>query len=75
VILLRRTDPSSALPGAAGAAFPVLGVVFCVALMLNLPIETWIRFFAGASSASSFTFCIAFVTAAYGMASTKADRD
>jgi APA family basic amino acid/polyamine antiporter len=26
--------------------FPILGVVFCVALMLSLPIETWIRFFA-----------------------------
>jgi APA family basic amino acid/polyamine antiporter len=25
--------------------FPILGVVLCVALMLSLPIETWIRFF------------------------------
>ena len=25
--------------------FPILGVVLCAALMLSLPIETWIRFF------------------------------
>ena len=24
--------------------FPILGVIFCVALMLSLPILTWIRF-------------------------------
>jgi APA family basic amino acid/polyamine antiporter len=25
--------------------FPLLGVFFCVALMLSLPLETWGRFF------------------------------
>jgi APA family basic amino acid/polyamine antiporter len=26
--------------------FPILGVFFCLVLMLSLPIETWLRFFA-----------------------------
>jgi APA family basic amino acid/polyamine antiporter len=48
VILLRRTDPNRRRPFRAPLVplFPILGVVFCVALMLSLPIETWIRFFA-----------------------------
>ena len=25
--------------------FPILGVIFCIALMLSLPVLTWIRFF------------------------------
>ena len=25
--------------------FPILGVILCVALMLSLPILTWVRFF------------------------------
>ena len=48
VILLRRTDPNRRRPFRAPMVplFPILGVLFCVALMLSLPIETWIRFFA-----------------------------
>jgi APA family basic amino acid/polyamine antiporter len=25
--------------------FPILGVIFCLVLMLSLPLETWLRFF------------------------------
>jgi APA family basic amino acid/polyamine antiporter len=47
VIMLRRTDPNRRRPFRVPMVplFPILGVLFCVALMLSLPIETWIRFF------------------------------
>ncbi|MEY2559932.1 MAG: basic amino acid/polyamine antiporter, family, partial [Verrucomicrobiota bacterium] len=47
VIVLRRTDPNRRRPFRVPMVplFPILGVFFCVALMLSLPIETWIRFF------------------------------
>jgi APA family basic amino acid/polyamine antiporter len=47
VIVLRRTDPSRKRPFRVPMVplFPILGVLFCAALMLSLPIETWIRFF------------------------------
>jgi APA family basic amino acid/polyamine antiporter len=47
VILLRRSDPNRPRPFRVPLVplFPLLGVLFCVALMLSLPIETWIRFF------------------------------
>jgi APA family basic amino acid/polyamine antiporter len=47
VIVLRRKDPSRPRPFRAPfvPVFPLLGVFFCGALMLSLPIETWIRFF------------------------------
>jgi APA family basic amino acid/polyamine antiporter len=47
VIVLRRTDPNRRRPFRVPMVpvFPILGVVLCVALMLSLPIETWIRFF------------------------------
>ncbi|HEX8280116.1 MAG TPA: amino acid permease, partial [Chthoniobacterales bacterium] len=47
VILLRRTDPNRRRPFRVPMVplFPLLGVLFCFALMLSLPIETWIRFF------------------------------
>jgi basic amino acid/polyamine antiporter, APA family len=46
VIVLRRTDPNRRRPFRVPMVpvFPILGVVFCVALMLSLPIETWVRF-------------------------------
>jgi APA family basic amino acid/polyamine antiporter len=47
VIVLRRKDPSRPRPFRVPFVplFPLLGVLMCVALMLSLPIETWIRFF------------------------------
>ncbi len=47
VIVLRRKDPGRARPFRVPLVpfFPLLGVLFCFALMLSLPIETWIRFF------------------------------
>src|SRR4051812_16545671 len=48
VIVLRRTDPNRRRPFRVPMVplFPILGVFFCAALMLSLPIETWVRFFA-----------------------------
>ncbi|MGH8092176.1 MAG: amino acid permease [Chthoniobacterales bacterium] len=47
VIVLRRKDPSRPRPFRVPFVpiFPLLGVLLCFALMLSLPIETWIRFF------------------------------
>ena len=40
-----RSESPPSISGAVVRSFPILGVLFCVALMLSLPIETWIRFF------------------------------
>jgi APA family basic amino acid/polyamine antiporter len=47
VIVLRRKDPARPRPFRVPfvPVFPLLGVLFCVALMLSLPLETWGRFF------------------------------
>jgi APA family basic amino acid/polyamine antiporter len=47
VIVLRRKDPSRPRPFRVPfvPVFPLLGVFFCLALMLSLPLETWGRFF------------------------------
>jgi APA family basic amino acid/polyamine antiporter len=47
VIVLRRKDRSRPRPFRVPMVpvFPLLGVLFCTALMLSLPILTWIRFF------------------------------
>ena len=47
VIILRRTDAGRPRPFRVPLVpwFPVLGVIFCIALMLSLPVLTWIRFF------------------------------
>ncbi len=47
VILLRRTDPTRHRPFRVPMVplFPILGVLMCMALMLSLPVLTWIRFF------------------------------
>ena len=47
VIILRRTDPNRRRPFRVPMVplVPILGVIMCVALMLSLPILTWIRFF------------------------------
>ena len=47
VIVLRRTDRSRSRPFRVPFVplFPILGVLFCGALMLSLPLETWGRFF------------------------------
>jgi basic amino acid/polyamine antiporter, APA family len=46
VNVLRRTDRTRPRPFRVPLTpwFPILGVIFCVALMLSLPILTWIRF-------------------------------
>lgn len=47
VIILRRTDPDRRRPFRVPMVplVPLLGVFMCVALMLSLPILTWLRFF------------------------------
>ena len=47
VIILRKTDPDRRRPFRVPLVplLPILGVLMCVALMLSLPILTWIRFF------------------------------
>src|SRR5205085_4719675 len=46
VLILRRTDRNRPRPFRVPFVplFPILGVIFCGALMLSLPIETWARF-------------------------------
>ena len=46
-MVLRKKDPNRPRPFRVPFVplFPILGVLFCAALMLSLPIETWIRFF------------------------------
>jgi APA family basic amino acid/polyamine antiporter len=48
VIILRRTEVDRPRPFRVPMTpvFPILGVFFCLVLMLSLPIETWLRFFA-----------------------------
>ncbi|HTL78910.1 MAG TPA: amino acid permease [Candidatus Babeliales bacterium] len=47
VTVLRRTDPDRPRPFRVpmNPVFPILGVIFCLVLMLSLPLETWLRFF------------------------------
>ncbi len=47
VIILRKTDPTRRRPFRVPLVpvVPILGVLMCGALMLSLPILTWIRFF------------------------------
>ena len=47
VIVLRRTNRERPRPFRVPfvPVFPLLGVFFCFALMLSLPLETWGRFF------------------------------
>ncbi len=46
VNVLRRVDPERARPFRVPfvPVFPILGVLLCLALMLSLPVMTWIRF-------------------------------
>lgn len=46
VILLRKTDPSHPRPFKCPfvPVVPALGIIFCFALMLSLPVVTWVRF-------------------------------
>src|SRR5881227_454486 len=48
VVILRRTDANRPRPFRVPMSplFPILGVLFCFVLMMSLPLETWIRFFA-----------------------------
>ena len=47
VIVLRRTQPNVPRPFRTpfGMTLPVLGIAFCLYLMLSLPWVTWVRFF------------------------------
>jgi APA family basic amino acid/polyamine antiporter len=46
VVILRKTDPSRRRPFRVPLVplLPILGVIMCLALMLSLPILTWLRF-------------------------------
>src|SRR5438874_6082432 len=46
VVILRRTDAARPRPFRVPMVplFPILGVIFCIALMLSLPVLTWLRF-------------------------------
>ncbi len=46
VLVLRRKEPNRRRPFRVPFVplFPILGVLFCIALMLSLPLETWFRF-------------------------------
>jgi basic amino acid/polyamine antiporter, APA family len=48
VIVLRRTRPEMPRPFRVPFApvFPIIGVLLCVYLMAQLPLSTWVRFFA-----------------------------
>src|SRR2546421_7049930 len=48
VVILRRTDAARPRPFRVPLVplFPIVGVIFCLALMLSLPVITWLRFFA-----------------------------
>ena len=47
VVVLRRTDPARPRPFRVFGVptVPIIGVVLCAALMLSLPVLTWLRFF------------------------------
>src|SRR5439155_27302298 len=47
VIILRRSDAGRRRPFRVPMVplFPLTGIIFCIALMLSLPVLTWIRFF------------------------------
>jgi basic amino acid/polyamine antiporter, APA family len=47
VIILRRTEAARPRPFRVPLVpwFPIFGVILCIALMLSLPVLTWIRFF------------------------------
>jgi APA family basic amino acid/polyamine antiporter len=47
VVILRRTEVGRARPFRVPFVpiFPIIGVILCIALMLSLPVLTWIRFF------------------------------
>jgi APA family basic amino acid/polyamine antiporter len=48
VTVLRRTDATRPRPFRVPLVpvFPIIGVILCLALMLSLPVLTWLRFFA-----------------------------
>ena len=47
VMALRRSAPERQRPFRVPFVplFPILGTIFCLVLMLSLPVETWLRFF------------------------------
>src|SRR5437667_7134684 len=61
VIVLRRTNRERPRPFRVPfvPVFPLLGVVFCFALMLSLPLETWRRFFTWLANGRwiCFSYC------------------
>lgn len=48
VLVLRRTRPDMERPFRVpfSPVFPVIGIILCILLMIDLPGETWIRFVA-----------------------------
>ena len=69
VIILRRTQASRPRPFHVPLVplFPLLGILFCLVLMLSLPIETWIRFFVWLAIGLSIYFL-------YGASHSKLSR-
>ena len=62
VIWLRKTNPNMARPFKLplNPLFPLLGIFFCVYLMLNLSFVTWIRFFAWLVIGLVIYFCYSY---------------
>ena len=46
VIILRRTKPDMDRPFRTPLVpvFPIIGILMCVYLMIDLPVDTWVRF-------------------------------
>ena len=59
VIILRRTERNRPRPFRVPMVplFPILGVLFCMLLMLSLPVLTWIRFFIWLGLGLLIYFC------------------
>ncbi|MEY2487215.1 MAG: basic amino acid/polyamine antiporter, family [Verrucomicrobiota bacterium] len=78
VILLRRTDPARHRPFRVPwvPLLPILGVLMCIALMLSLPVLTWMRFYGWLRLGLSifFTYSVVHSTLVATSVSTAAAR-
>src|ERR1700730_12206953 len=71
VVVLRRTDPGRRRPFRVPLVplLPILGIAMCLALMLSLPILTWLRFFIwlGIGMAIYFLYSVRHSRLAHGI--------